>query len=150
MLNNTKSKPEITANQFPWMWALSVYVVSYGLILTFLSSYFWDDWSVYYQQTDGFIEQSMRRRGDWPTRAFLELTVLGARPELFKILTLVAYFAAGWFLFQILNTLNFLENNQIRLISILFLILPINSARVAMVDFAYACSLLLFFWACPP
>ena len=146
MRNNAKSKPEIAVNRFPWLWALSVYVVSYGLILTFLSSYFWDDWGVYYQQANGVIEQSMQRRGDWPTRAFLELTVLGARPELFKLLTLAAYFAAGWFLFQILNTLSFLKVNQIRLISILFLIMPINSARVAMVDFAYACSLVLFFW----
>jgi low affinity Fe/Cu permease len=129
------------------MWALSVYVLSYGLILTFLSSYFWDDWVVYYRRTNDVIEESLRIRGDWPTRAFLELTILGARPELFKIITLIAYFVAGWFLFQILNTLNFLRINQIRLISILFLILPINSARVAMVDFAYACSLLLFFWA---
>ena len=144
---DTEANPKIAVNRFPWMWALSVYVVSYGLILTFLSSYFWDDWLVYKHKTGGFIEQSLRTRGDWPTRAFLELTILGARPELFKILTLVAYFAAAWLLFHILSTLNFLKNNQVRLITILFLILPINSARVAMVDFAYACSLLLFFWA---
>lgn len=144
---DTEANPKIAVNRFPWMWALSVYVISYGLILTFLSSYFWDDWLVYAHKTDGFIEQSLRTRGDWPTRAFLELTILGARPELFKILTLIAYFAAAWLLFHILSTLNFLKNNQVRLITILFLILPINSARVAMVDFAYACSLLLFFWA---
>jgi hypothetical protein len=147
MRKNTEANPEIAVNRFPWMWGLSVYVLSYGLILTFLSSYFWDDWVTYYLKTDGDMEQFLRSRGDWPTRAFLELTILGARPELFKILTLVAYFAAGWFLFQILSTLNFLKSNQIRLISILFLVLPINSARVAMADFAYACSLLLFFWA---
>ena len=144
---DTEADPKIAVNRFPWMWALSVYAISYGLILTFLSSYFWDDWLVYKHKTGGFIEQSLRTRGDWPTRAFLELTILGARPELFKILTLIAYFAAGWLLFHILSTLNFLKNNQVRLITILFLILPINSARVAMVDFAYACSLLLFFWA---
>ena len=147
MRKNTEANPEIAVNRFPWMWGFSVYVLSYGLILTFLSSYFWDDWVTYYLKTDGAMEQFLRSRGDWPTRAFLELTILGARPELFKILTLVAYFAAGWFLFQILNTLNFLKNNQVRLITILFLILPINSARVAMSDFAYACSFLLFFWA---
>ena len=147
MSRNTEANPEIAVNRFPWMWALSLYVLSYGLILTFLNSYFWDDWLAYYGKTDGALEQSMRIRGDWPTRAFLEITILGTRPELFKLLTLVAYFASGWFLFQILNTLVFLKNNQVRLITILFLILPINSARVAMVDFAYACSLLLFFWA---
>lgn len=86
------------------------------VVLTFLSSYFWDDWMVYYHKTDGVIEQSLRIRGDWPTRAFLELMILGARPELFKILTLIAYFAAGWFFVQTLNTLNLLKINQIRLI----------------------------------
>ena len=147
MSRNTEANPEIAVNRFPWMWALSVYSLSFGLMLTFLSSYFWDDWPGYYQNMDGALEQAMRIRGDWPTRAFLELTILGGRPELFRLLTLVAYFASGWFLFQILNTLNFLKNNQVRLITILFLILPINSARVAMVDFAYTCSFLLFFWA---
>ena len=147
MSRNTEANPEIAVNRFPWMWALSVYSLSFGLMLTFLNSYFWDDWAAYYRKTDSALEQSMRIRGDWPTRAFLELTILGARPALFKLLTLVAYFASGWFLFQILNTLVFLKNNQVRLITILFLILPINSARVAMVDFAYACSLFLFFWA---
>ena len=147
MTRNTVASREIAVNRFPWMWALSVYVVSYGLILTFLSSYFWDDWVIYYRKSDHAIEQALRIRGDWPTRAFFESTILGSRPELFKILTLVAYFAAAWLLFHILSTLNFLKNNQVRLITVLFLILPINSARVAMVDFAYACSLLLFFWA---
>ena len=144
---DTEADPKIAVNRFPWMWALSVYVISYGLILTFLSSYFWDDWVIYYRKSDHAVEQALRIRGDWPTRAFFESTILGSRPELFKILTLVAYFAAAWLLFHILSTLNFLKNNQVRLITILFLILPINSARVAMVDFAYACSLLLFFWA---
>ena len=147
MSGNTEASRKITVNRFPWMWALSVYVVSYGLVLTFLGAYFWDDWITYYNQSDGAIEEALRIRGDWPTRAFFESTILGARPELFKILTLVAYFTSGWLLFHILGTLNFLKNNQVRLITILFLILPINSARVAMVDFAYACSLLLFFSA---
>ena len=147
MSRNVEANPEIALNRFPWMWALSVYFLAYGLILTFMSSYFWDDWPGYYQNTDGAIEQAFLIRGDWPTRAFLEITILGTRPELFRLLTLVAYFASGWFLFQILNTLDFLKNNQVRLITILFLIIPINSARVAMVDLAYACSFLLFFWA---
>ena len=147
MTKNTVASREIAVNRFPWMWALSVYVVSYGLILTFLSSYFWDDWVIYYRKSDHAIEQALRIRGDWPTRAFFESTILGSRPELFKILTLVAYFAAAWLLFHILSTLNFLKINQVQLITILFLILPINSARVAMVDFAYACSFLLFFCA---
>lgn len=134
-------------NRFPWKMALSAYLVAYGLIFAFLDAYFWDDWYVYFNESDSAIKHLLRIRGDWPTRAFLELTILDARPELFKILTLVSYFASGWFLFQTLNTLNFLKNSQVRLITILFLILPINSARVAMIDFAYAFSLLLFFAA---
>ena len=134
-------------NQFPWKMALSVYVAAYGLMFTFLDAYFWDDWFVYYNEPDSAIKHLLRIRGDWPTRAALELTILDARPELFRVLTFIVYFAIGWFVFRILSTLRFLTNEQVRLITLFFLVLPINSARVAMVDFAYAFSLLLFFGA---
>lgn len=134
-------------NRFPWKLALPLYALSNGFMLLFLKSYFWDDWLVYYSESsDGTID-FFRRIGLSPIDAFFQVEVLGKRPELFRILTIVSFFLAGWCLFHILNTVKILSAEQIRLITILFLILPINSARVAMMVFVYSSSLFLFYLA---
>ena len=141
MARNTKSE------LFPWKHAIILYALSYGIILFFLKAYFWDDWYVYASTSRSHIASLMHSRGDWPIRVWVEWDVLRGRPELFRVLTLVTYFISGWCLFHILSTLRFLEKNQIRFMTLLFLIFPINSARVAMVDFAYAFSLMFFYVA---
>lgn len=132
---------------FPWKTATTLYFLSYGMILLFLRAYFWDDWYIFASTSRSEFASLLTSRGDWPIRVVIEWDVLRGRPELFRILMLFAYFVSGWCLFHILRTLHFLKNEQIRFITILFLILPINSARVAMVDFAYAYSLMLFYVA---
>ena len=132
-------------NRFPWKISLILYVCSYGLMLTFLDSYFWDDWKVYASLTKSEISQQFWDAGYMSDRSFFESEILGNRPELFRILTLICYFFSGWCLFYILSTLKFLTSQQVKIITLLFLVLPINSARVAMIDFAYAWALLLFY-----
>ena len=146
MRQDTEANPELAANRFPWMGALSVYVVSYGLILTFLNSYFWDDWKIYFLRSNSEIADQFRQSGNPPYRGWIESTVLGNHPELFRLGTFICYFACGWFIFKILQTLKFLKYNQTVLITLIFLVLPINSARVAMIDFSYGYSLALFYF----
>ena len=111
----------------------------------FLKTYFWDDWYIYFDRTDKEVESLLRQHTDLPIRSFIELNIFGNRPELFHLGILACYFLAGWCLFHILGTLKFLSNAQVEVITILFLVLPINSARVAMIDFAYGLSLASFF-----
>lgn len=132
-------------NRFPWKCALFVYVVSYGLILTFLGSYFWDDWAVYFSHSNSEIADQFRLGGNPPYRSWIESTVLGNHPEMFRLGALICYFACGWFVFKILQTMKFLKFEQIFFITLIFLVLPINSARVAMIDFSYGYSLALFY-----
>ena len=135
----------MNTNRFPWKISLILYVCSFGLMLTFLDSYFWDDWKVYASLPKSEISKQFWDAGYMFDRGFFELEILGSRPEIFRILTLICYFLSGWCLFYILSTLRFLSNQQVKIITLLFLVLPINSARVAMIDFAYAWALLLFY-----
>ena len=104
-------------NRFPWKLALPLYALSNGIILLFLRAYFWDDWSIYYAQSDREIKNSLELHGDLPTRGFVELNLLGNRPELFRLLTIVCFFLSGWCLFHILNTARFLNRQQVQLIT---------------------------------
>ena len=124
-----------------------LYTLSYGMVLLFLRAYFWDDWYIFASTSRSEFANLLTSRGDWPIRVLIEWDVLRGNPVLFRVLMLLTYFVSGWCLFHILRTLHFLKDEQVRFITILFLVLPINSARVAMVDFAYAYSIMLFYVA---
>ena len=137
----------INIGRFPWKHAIILYTLSYGIVLLFLRAYFWDDWYIFASTSRSDVASLFNSRGDWPIRVLIEWDVLRGRPEVFRVLMLVTYFVSGWCLFHILKTLHFLRDDQIRFITLLFLVLPINSARVAMVNFDYAYSLMLFYMA---
>jgi len=141
----TESYNDSRMNRFPWKLAGLVYVMSYGLIASFWGSYFWDDWGTYFSNSNSEIADQFRQAGSSPYRSWIESIVLGNSPELFRIGILICYFACGWFLFKILQTLKFLKYEQIVFITLIFLVIPINSARVAMIDFSYGYSLALFY-----
>jgi len=146
MRNSTEAKIETMIHPFPWKLAGSVYVMSYGLVVSFWGSYFWDDWGIYFSRSNIEIADQFRRAGNPPYRSWIESTVLGNHPEMFRFGTLICYFACGWFVFKILQTLKFLKYEQTVFITLIFLVLPINSARVAMIDFSYGYSLALFYF----
>ncbi len=100
-----------------------------------------------YKPNDDEMRRSLRAIGSPPVRAWIEIGMLDASPVLFKIVTILCYFAAGWFLFQILGMVTFVSATNVRIITLLFLILPINSARVSMIILLYSLSLMFFYLA---
>ncbi len=138
---------QLVKNRFPWKLALPLYALSYGVMLLFSKAYFWDDWLSYYSKSASGTKDALRQVGFWPINGIFQVDVLGRRPELFAIVTIACFFITGWCLFHILSTVKILSTDQVRLITILFLVLPINSARVSMSVFIYSYSLLLFYLA---
>ena len=140
-------KQPLQAENFPWKLALSSYLLSYCFIFLFLKSYFWDDWYLYFTFSGDGTKKLLDGFGLSPWHGLLQVDVLNSRPELFRLITIVCFFLSGWCLFHILKTVKFLTAYQVKLITILFLVLPINSARVSMITFAYSYSFLFFFLA---
>ena len=130
--------------KFPWKLGLILYSLSYLPMMLFAKAYFWDDWLVY-KPSDDEIRNLLKFVGNTPVRAWIEIGVLDASPMLFRIVTILCYFAAGWFVFQILSRVTFISPSNVRIATLLFLIFPINSARVAMINFSYSVSLLVFY-----
>lgn len=137
----------VQTHRFPWKSAFSAYGLSYCLVLLFLKSYFWDDWYTYFALSDNETKNYWDQYGYPAIHGFFQVDVLGSRPELFRLIMLVGFFVAGWCLFHILSTVKLLRPEQVRLVTILFLILPINSTRVSMGLFVYSYSFLFFFLA---
>jgi len=132
--------------KFPWKLGLILYSLSYLPMMLFSKAYFWDDWFTHRLQEADF-RKHLVVGGNWPLRAIIEVDLLGLNPMFFHAATFVCFLVGGWLLFRILTCFEFLNLNQRSLVTILFLILPINSARVAMINFHYSLSLLIFYFA---
>ena len=131
-------------HRFPWRLATVLYVASYGLCLFFLRAFFWDDWAIKTISAQA-ERQYWKELGFPPPISFIMIEVFQRNPIYFRLGTFIIFFVCGWFLFQILKKVHFLSASDQRLITILFLILPINSARVAIQMFGYTYCLFFFY-----
>ena len=134
-----------TNNKFPWLAAAVVYLISFGVSLTFLNARFWDDWYVNFTLTRSETMQYWKDMlGFFPTNRFVEVVILGRNPVAFHLVIFFCFFLSGYLLFKILEQLPGISYEVNKKVALLFLILPINSARVSMVTIRLTYSLVLF------
>ena len=130
--------------RFPWRVGGALYIASFGLQLVFLQAYFWDDWTVYASRSKSETSDFFSSMGFGPLHSIIQVDLLHRSPTLVHLLSLLIFFLCGVLVFNILRTIAYLSAQQSRMITLFFLVLPINSARVAMIVFNYSYSLLLF------
>ena len=131
-------------SRFPWRAGGVLYLASFGLQLVFLRAYFWDDWTVYASRSQDETRNFFSSVGFGPLHGFIQVDLLHRSPSVFHLLSLFIFFLCGILVFKILQTIVYLSAQQSRMITLFFLVLPINSARVAMIVFNYTYSLLFF------
>jgi|688.fasta_scaffold232312_2 hypothetical protein len=132
---------------FPLKNALVLYGISYFFTLLIAKSYFWDDWSIYANRDKPDVSNLLNIKGSAPWRSLIEVTILQASPFLFHIVSFIGFFIASIFLFKILMVTPGIDSRAASAISLLFLLLPVNSARIAMINFSYATCYFFFFAA---
>jgi hypothetical protein len=146
-----EKKSDIISEQYsvPLVKFASLYAASYGLMFFFLDAMFWDDWYVNFtlnqEQTLQYWKDML---GFFPTNRFIEVFVLNRNPVAFHIVIFVSFFISGILLFQILKSIPGITEKSNVMICTLFLILPINSARVSMatIRLSYSLTIFLFAW----
>ena len=135
----------VESNRFPWKIAVLLYTVSYGFMFGFLDAYFWDDWYVNVELTKGEAHQYWKDQlGFFPTNRFIEISLLDRNPVLFHLLTFVIFFLIPVVVFAIAKCLKLISQEQRFYLTVILLVLPINSARVSMAVFRLSYSLLIF------
>ena len=139
--------PTSEQTTFPLKIALVLYGISYFFTLLIAKSYFWDDWSIYANQNKSEVSDLLKIKGSAPWRSFIEVTVLQASPVLFHIVSLVVFFIVSILFYKILIVTPGVDRRAASAISLLFLLLPVNSARIAMIDFSYTTCYFFFFTA---
>ena len=132
--------------RFPWKIATFFYGLSYLPLLLSANSIYWDDWVLIDRATGNISTSLYGTTGSAPWRRFIEHTLLQSSPILFRLFSFVAFFISGYFLFHVLRRVRFLSQNQVITATVVFLVLPVNSSRIALVNNSYAFSFLLFFF----
>lgn len=124
-----------------------IYFISHFGILIIPNAIYWDDWILVHSSTDKLFEEFKLAGSFLNFGGYLHCMLLYIGPWSYKILTFVLMFCSGIILKKILNKCEFICKNSQILIILFFLILPFNSARVALINFPYTLSLFLFLMA---
>ena len=127
------------------------YAISYGLYFAFLNTYFWDDYLNYFDKTSIEVRKNQGAfSGFSPVRLLAEGWIAENSPEIFRVMIFFAFPIATYALWTVLGSINYLNEREKIVITVLFLLLPSNSARVAMTMFMYSTCNAAFFvgWWC--
>lgn len=130
---------------FPWKISLTLYGISFLPSLLNINALYWDDWLMFDHQTGKLHTNLYSGGGQAPWRLWIEDSLFQSSLPIFRIVSLVVYFAIGYFLFHILKRSPILNSLQIVAITLLFLIIPVNSARISIVCSKYAVGAFFFF-----
>lgn len=123
------------------------YTVMHGGILLIPNAIFWDDW-VLYRTPPSIILGTFRQVGAmFNLVGYLHVYMLNIGAWSYKVLTFLMMFASGVLLNSILARNAQLTKENRFFVVLLFLVLPFNLARVAIIDFPYVLCHFLFFLA---
>ena len=130
---------------FPWISAGFLYLISYCWFWGVRNSFWIDDWT-------SFVALNVEGV-NWDAFGFAPWSKFGALlhgwfgPGFMRLCTFIAFFLSAVALFGITKKFKLLDYQQRKFVVLLFLLLPFNSARVALMVFHYTMAYLWFFVA---
>ena len=138
-------KPERVLAVFPWVSAIVLYTLSWGWSLLRPNTIYWDDWNGYFNKPAGDAFKTVTKMGRAPWAGFVEFLLLNVGTWAVTVATFTVFFIISLLLFGILRGLTVLKTAQIKTVILLFLLLPVMQARVAISVFDYTSSYFLFY-----
>jgi hypothetical protein len=142
---STVAKPVRMLAGFPWVSAIVLYTLSWAWSLLRPNTLYWDDWSDVFQRDSFYLRRVFVDTGRPPWEGVIEGLLLQIRPWSVRFAAFFLFFVASLFLFEILRTKDFLSKPLIRFFILLFLLSPVNHARISLVVFQYTTSYFLFY-----
>ena len=148
-LKNRIKPAQVALDGYPWLLATVLYTLSWGWSLLRPNTLYWDDWAYVYNRPKSYLNQIFVDTGLPPWRALIDQELIAIGYWTIPVLTFLFFFTSSIALFLILKTVRFFEQAQVNLIILMFLLAPVNHARIALVMFGYTTSYFLFFvaWA---
>ena len=128
----------------PYLLITLVYLLSQFFLLI-LSGCWWDDWTFMAHNLD-YVAQvaSESGRPEWN----ILVPLCWSLPNNGRILIFVLYYLDALFVYDILKNCGFFNEKDSLLITLLYLMVPVNDARLLISNFAYTVGLFLFYLGC--
>ena len=133
---------------FPWMVASLAYLISYSWLFVVKDSLWVDDWYLFLESADGYKSDDISKNlGLAPWLRIQDIIFHWIGPSFFRLLIFALFFASAICLFGIIKELKIFSSYELRVMTLLFLLLPFNSSRVAIMVFHYTSAYFYFFLA---
>ena len=142
---SSAAKPERMLAGFPWVSAIVLYTLSWGWSLLRPNTLYWDDWILYFNQPIGNARNIYIQSGRPLWEGLVEIALLQVGTWMICLTTFICFFLCSIFLFGILKKIPNLNSEQLRLVTLFFLVVPVNHARISVVIFDYTSAYFLFF-----
>jgi hypothetical protein len=123
------------------------YLLAHGGLLLVSNSIYWDDWLLYRTEPSVILDTFKQTGSMFNVAAYMHIGLIKIGPWIYRILTLILMFTAGLFLNSVLKRYKNINESTRFFIVLMFLILPFNIGRVALIDFGYSLCYFLFFLA---
>ena len=139
------AKPEGMLAGFPWVSAVVLYTLSWGWSLLRPNTLYWDDWA--YFET-GLLELSSDRRelGVSPLLTPVEALFRFFGDWSIQVVTFILFFLVGVFAFRTLGSVLSSRTQLLGFFVLIFLLAPVNHARISRICFTYSLSYFFFFF----
>ena len=145
MFASSVPKPERMLDGFPWVSAIVLYTLSWGWSLLRPNTLYWDDWAQFFRQDSFYYRGDLIDSGRPLWEGVVEGILIQIGVWAICLATFLCFFSTSIFLFGILKKVLNLEIQNLRSFVLLFLIVPVNHARISLVVFDYSSAYLLFF-----
>lgn len=127
----------------PYLILTAIYLLSQFFVLI-LSGCWWDDWTFMTHNLDYVNQVAMESgRPEWN----LLVPLCWSLPHNGRILIFFLYYLDSFLVFNILKNCGFFNEKDSLLITVLYLLIPVNDARILISNFAYTVGLFLFYLA---
>lgn len=124
-----------------------LYSLMHAGILFIPFAVFWDDWILVDTSNETTLETFRQLGAMFNLMGYLHVGLISLGVWTYKVFTFFLMGAAGYFLNAILKRNGAFECHLRWIIVLLFMLLPFNMARVALIDFPYVACYALFFGA---
>ena len=143
---SNEAKPERMLAGFPWVSAMVLYTLSWGWSLLRPNTFYWDHWAVYFEKPLNNGIKTLDVMGRAPWGGLIEFSFLNLGVWAVTLATFFVFMACSLFVYLILRQGLIFEDSNVRLLVLLFLIVPVNHARIAIAIFDYTSSYFLFYF----
>jgi hypothetical protein len=130
---------------FPWVSSIILYTLSWGWSLLRPNTLYWDDWDAYFLRSPFYYRGVLIDSGRPLWEGIIEGILIQIGVWTICLTTFLCYFLTSIFLFGILKKLPKIKIEYSRMLTLLFLIVPVNHARISLVVFDYSSAYFLFF-----